>query len=263
MRRVLKVLAQKVFKRCGIGITSYSRLEQLITDAKRASADDVGVLLELPEQHSLRFLKLMSCSKAQLRQDLFVLSELDFKTNGFFVEFGATNGIELSNTYLLEKDFGWTGILAEPAKRWHDDLKRNRTSCIETSCVWRDSKSSLTFNEVDVGELSTISSYSSSDHHHKMRRYGRTYQVETISLEHLLEKHEAPEEIDYLSIDTEGSEYDILSSFSFDRYSFKIITCEHNFGPQRERICSLLSKNGYMRKFEGISQFDDWYVKAR
>ena len=41
-------------------------------------------------------------SKAQKIQDLFVLSELKFKENGFFVEFGATNGIELSNTFLLE-----------------------------------------------------------------------------------------------------------------------------------------------------------------
>ena len=61
---------------------------------------------------------LLQCfgeSKSQLWQDLFVLSELDFKRKVFFVEFGATNSIDLSNTYLLETDFEWVGILVEPA----------------------------------------------------------------------------------------------------------------------------------------------------
>lgn len=48
--------------------------------------------------------------KAQHLQDLFVLSELDYKTDGFFVEFGATDGLSISNTWLLEKYFNWKGI---------------------------------------------------------------------------------------------------------------------------------------------------------
>ena len=63
--------------------------------------------------------------KSQLGQEIFALIENDFKRDGFFVEFGATNGLELSNTHLLEKEFGWTGILAEPAKTWHEDLYKN------------------------------------------------------------------------------------------------------------------------------------------
>jgi hypothetical protein len=68
--------------------------------------------------------------------------------------------------------------------------------------------------------------------------------------------------IDYLSIDTEGSEYEILSHFDFEKYHFKIITCEHNFTPARERIFSLLTKNGYARKCENLSKIDDWYVRS-
>ena len=64
-------------------------------------------------------------SKAQLHQDIFVLAEHDFKSSGYFVEFGATNGHDLSNTYLLETQFGWQGIVAEPAKSWHEALKKN------------------------------------------------------------------------------------------------------------------------------------------
>ena len=43
-------------------------------------------------------------SKSQIRQDLFVLNELNFKTSGFFVDFGATDGIEFNNSFLLEKN---------------------------------------------------------------------------------------------------------------------------------------------------------------
>ena len=73
------------------------------------------IKLPLPKQNASQVMKYLSKSKSQLRQDLFVLSFLDFKTNGFFVEFGVTDGIELSNTYLMEKEFAWSSILAEPA----------------------------------------------------------------------------------------------------------------------------------------------------
>jgi len=129
-------------------------------------------------------------------------------------------------------------------------------------CVWRDSYSILKFNEVDTAELSTIDAYSSLDNHHVARKDGKTYDVKTISLEDLLDKYNSPKIIDYLSIDTEGSEFEILSNFNFDKYQFRVITCEHNFQPAKERIYSLLTARGYVRKFEKLSQFDDWYVRA-
>jgi FkbM family methyltransferase len=162
----------------------------------------------------------------------------------------------------LEKEFGWSGILAEPGERWHRDLKNNRNCQIEPKCVWRDSQSVLTFNETPEGEYSTIDAHSSSDNHDRMRKKGKKYSVTTISLEDMLNRYNAPRRIDYLSVDTEGSEYEILSSFDFDRYEFTTITCEHNFSPQREEIFSLLTSKGYRRAFEGLSSFDDWYVRG-
>jgi len=110
---------------------------------------------------------------------------------------------------------------------------------------------------------STIDSYTKSDLHWRRRGSGQKYSVETISLYDLLNKYNAPKTIDYLSIDTEGSEFDILNSFDFDKYEFRVITCEHNFTRRRREIFSLLTAKGYARQLAHISLFDDWYVRAR
>ena len=207
--------------------------------------------------------------QSQLGQDLFVLCELKFKRNGYFVEFGATNGIDLSNSHILENKFGWGGIVAEPARAWHKALFKNRQCHIETRCVAGKSGEQVEFNETEIGELSTIKKFSDADLHRELRQSGKVYRVETISLMDLLEQFPPPPQdpalntpryIDYLSIDTEGSEYEILQNFDFKRYKFRVITCEHNYTPTREKIHALLIRNGYRRILEALSQWDDWYV---
>lgn len=205
-------------------------------------------------------LEIIEKTLSQLGQEIFVLCHLGFKQNGFFVEFGSCDGMNCSNTHLLENEFNWDGILAEPAKIWHEDLKKNRNVNIDYDCVWKKTGEKLTFNEVDAALLSTIKNYSDCDKHTLSRQKGKFYSVNTISLEDLLTKHKAPKNIDYLSIDTEGSEYEILKNFNFDKYKFSVITCEHNFTPSREKIYELLTSNGYKRIFKELSKFDDWYI---
>lgn len=248
----------------GLRLVRSSFVEELL--ANRVKAENFDFLQIVSNEYVSSLIAALPNSKAQLRQDLFVLSEVGFKNNGFFVEFGATNGIDLSNTHLLEKEFHWKGILAEPAKVWHFDLKKNRSVKIETDCVWKQTGEKLMFNEVRDskynGELSTINSFSASDLHGKARKANNNvYSVDSISLTDMLEKHGAPSKIDYLSIDTEGSEFEILNAFDFERYDIKIITCEHNYTPMRDKIFELLSSHGYIRKYEEFSQFDDWYVR--
>jgi len=78
----------------------------------------------------------------------------------------------------------------------------------------------------------------------------------------MLLKHEAPREIDYISIDTEGSEFEILSTFDFRKYSVKIWTIEHNWSENRSKIENLLKESGYRRVFSNLSQVDDWYISS-
>lgn len=256
----MKNLVRSILRGLDIGVTRYSTLQRLCENVD--AANDIELLLKLPNRHASLLLQCLRKSRSQYRQDLFVLSQLDFKRNGYFVEFGATNGIDLSNTYLLEKEFGWSGILAEPARCWHQALRANRRAQIETSCVWKDSGAVLRFNEVENADLSTIDFFSGTSFYSEARKKGKVYDVKTISLNELLAKYAAPKQIDYLSIDTEGSEFEILRNFDFGEHQFRVITCEHNFTPMRQQIFALLSRNGYLRKFEELSRFDDWYVRA-
>lgn len=105
--------------------------------------------------------------------------------------------------------------MAEPAKIWHQSLENNRSAFIEKDCIWNVTGENLLFNEVrdknHNGELSTINSFSDKDIHKKSRKKGSAkYEVSTITLYDVLKKFDAPKTIDYLSIDTEGSEFEIL-----------------------------------------------------
>jgi FkbM family methyltransferase len=252
-----KYLAKKSLRKAGYEIVSNSQLSTL---KSRAELDRKAEFLGMMADEELRrTLDIISKSPSQLNQDFFVLHELDWKTGGYFVEFGATDGRTLNNTWLLETEFGWNGILAEPSKGWAPALRSSRrTAKIEFDCVWSRSNEKLQFEEVSWGELSTLSSFLDSDAHD--RRSRKSYEVNTVSLNDLLDRNDSPRIVDYLSIDTEGSEFEILQAVDFDKYKFRCITCEHNFSNNRENVFKLLTSKGYTRKFETISAFDDWYV---
>jgi FkbM family methyltransferase len=200
--------------------------------------------------------------KSQLGQDVLALSIKGSSQPGFFVEFGATNGFDLSNTFMLEAKFGWVGILREPARQWQKSLKANRKCSIDNRCVYSVSGESVGFTEAKYGELSTISGFEHKDGHASAREVAAAYDVETVSLIDLLKTYGAPSHIDLLSIDTEGSEFEILNAFDFDQYTFGLICVEHNYTPNRLKIFELLSANGYERIYEHLSDFDDWYIQG-
>ena len=138
----------------GIGIARHSTLVELRGAARHGH--DMQLLMAMPQDMRGEILNSLPMSRAQLRQDLFALAEAGFKRGGYFVEFGATNGVDLSNSWLLETQFGWTGIVAEPGRKWHAALKANRNCAVEFDCVWSKSGETLTFNDFEVGEFSTI-----------------------------------------------------------------------------------------------------------
>lgn len=224
------------------------------------SGEDAKFLLAMPTHALKNLLKNSKNSQSQIRQDLFVLAATNFKKSGYFVEFGATDGVSLNNTYLLEKEYGWRGVLAEPAKMWHESLLSNRSAIISKECVWSESGCEIEFVESEVPELSTALDLVNHDSHSSSRVISKRYRVKTISLNDLLTQCDAPNIIDYLSLDTEGSEYLILSNLDFAKWKFQVITVEHNFTQARAQIANLLTSNGYIQVCQDISLFDDWYL---
>lgn len=213
-----------------------------------------------------RMFALVHQTRSQFLQELFALAFSECRSGGFFVEFGACDGLHLSNSYLLETQFGWNGILSEPGKVWHEDLGRNRRAAIDTRCVWFETGHVLEFSESPTPGQSTISRFGD-----EKAEYTGKYAVQTVSLLDLLEKHNAPRYIDFLSMDTEGSEYDILRSFDFSKFRFGFISVEQHLTKHGSKITELLRNAGYELLFTGenpdlgpwarVSGFDNWYVR--
>ena len=118
----------------------------------------------------------------------------------------------------------------------------------------------------DIGVLSTISEFIESDkssmpgNTRDRKKAGKVISVETISLNDVIKEYFNNISPSYVSIDTEGSEYEILKSFKLDIYRPKVFTIEHNFTDFQIKIDDLMKSNNYKRIFKELTAFDAWYV---
>ena len=207
------------------------------------------------ENFFLRFiLKNIKLSNSQLFQDLFVFYYSGFKRGGFFIEIGVGNGKDISNTLFLEREKNWKGLLCEADSRMIKKIKMNRKCKLIALPVTRVCRKRVKFFE----NLKDPYQSSSSSN---LKNYYRIKYSNSICINHLLVKNHAPKNIDYMSIDTEGSEYDIIKNVNFNKWKIKIITIEHNFDNiKKKNIYKFLTKNNYKRLHSNISYMDDWYV---
>ena len=162
---------------------------------------------------------------------------------------------------------GWKGALSEPSPQWHNELKKNRSyTDIITDCVLSQSEKELDFFVSDVGHLSSLNDFKEIDKisipgNSKARvKNGKIVSVKTISLNHVIEKKFRFKSPSYISIDTEGSEYEILKVFDFKKFRPIVFTIEHNFTELQFKIDELMKSNNYVRVFKKITAFDAWYI---
>lgn len=215
--------------------------------------DDAQRFLSLLAEHLPR-------SRGQRFQDV-AAHMFSPRRDGYFLEVGTGDGESLSNSFMLERDFGWKGILFEPDRRFHDSIRARRKARLETRPAFSRDGEVLRFLESSrSGELSTIERFKGEDG--RIRR-GTTHEVRTVTLNTALVEAGAPDEIDYVSIDTEGSEFEVLAGFDLERWRVRFLSIEHNHVPgKKEQLVRVLAPHGFRAVLEEFSDMDVWLVRG-
>ena len=193
---------------------------------------------------------------SQAGQDKWVDLILKGKKNGYFLDIGAGDGWGDSNTFYFEDKLGWTGICVECGVQDYLKCKSLRKKSITTPLAIWSSETDLSFA---IGS-------------HSVHTSGFGLPVKAITLKMLFEKYNVPTEIDYISLDIEGSDVEALKGFPWGTHKVAAWTVEHNLYLKKDPtmkngIYDILSKNGYIRAVENIAckdshwgAFEDWYL---
>jgi len=202
---------------------------------------------------------------SQYKQDEWLYNNhFKDKVDGTFLEIGADDGIDKSNTKFFE-ELGWEGMCIEPSPKRFKLLEQNRTCVCENYAV-SDSVGEVEFMDIagwGKGLSGIVDKYSEQhkqriegEVRHPLNKGREVVMVNTELLPNLLDKHEL-KEIDFCTIDTEGGEYDILKTLDFSKYDIKIIIVENNY--RDTNVNELLTSNGYIKTHK--LTIDDVYIK--
>lgn len=253
-------LTNRFLSHFGFALISAQSFSRLRGKEIPLASQVLGLMRVFPAQQDL-LLRMSPHSKSQLGQDLFALAVLGGKESGFFVEFGAGDGVHLSNTYLLEKEFGWTGVLAEPNPEFFAMATENRSCSLDPRAIIENGGAPTAF--VPDGLYGSTALSYSVEREFDETESAQEILVDTVSLQNLLEEWNAPARIDFLSIDVEGGELACLRSVDHSNFRFTCLVIEHNFRLDREEIAEFLRAQGYVQICAEISQFDDWWFDGQ
>ena len=172
------------------------------------------------------------------------------KTNGFFVDIGAHDGISLSNSYFFEKNRDWNGICVEPNPTVFRKLHDSR-NCITVNCAVSEESGAVRFVKVSGAPEMLSGIKDNYDQRHVARIQEETkanggtvdeIDIHSEKLSSILD-HYRVKKVDFCSIDTEGSELAVLKSIDFSRVDIHCIVIEDNYN--EEAIHPYLKNVGY------------------
>ena len=180
--------------------------------------------------------------------DLFANLAKTHQSQRYYVDLAANDPYKISNSATLDS-YGWRGLCIEGNPEYLQKfLESNRTCTLVNAVV--SCKSGLTVEWVNDGPLGGIVAKQMDN---KVSRQGSTFQ-KTETLHEILKKNTAPYKIDYLSLDVEGAEYNVLQNFPFDQYIFRTMTIER----PSPKLNTLLKKNGYI--WMKNAEYDSFYI---
>jgi len=185
------------------------------------------------------------------------------KANGFFIEIGAYDGITLSNTLFLEETLGWNGICIEPIKsKFRILVNRRRAKCINACVSYYEGEAE--FHEVEMPEYGGMYSgllENYDERHSKLidecALSKRIYKVPVKKLSRILDEFPV-EVIDYCSIDTEGSEFQIMKDIKENNIVINVLSIENNY--RDINLHNFIESCGF-RYTHTFAGFDDLYLR--
>lgn len=199
----------------------------------------------------------------QLAQDLIAYMILKNKKTGFYVDIAAHDGISYNNTYLFER-LGWDGFCVEASPSTFEILRKNRKCDCYNKAVFSKNIGKTRFAFTNASMINTLEISLTKEHKKRMESESKQQveyvEVETIGFNELMENYPNVTHIDFMSLDIEGGELEVLKGIDFNKYSFGVMTIEHNdVEPAKSEIIKLLSDNGYRILFQ--NGFDIMFVK--
>ena len=189
-------------------------------------------------------------------QDLWVLETLGYSPGRIFVDLGAGDGITFNSTYLLEKDYGWSGICVESNSIKYTSLIQNRSCSIENTVIYNYDGSCKIDENGRISETGT--------------------EVGCKTLSTILSENGVSTHIDYMSINIAGRELDVLKTIDFTSVEIKMLSVDHDyyFGNMMYKweVFWFLESNGFQRvasDVHGLEEYaeeygrqphQDWYI---
>jgi len=179
---------------------------------------------------------------------------------GYFLEIGANDGYRFSNSVYLEEYFGWDGLLVEANPRYAESLLTRRAP----SAMVAIAPTAGQYEFVDAGLVGGIA-HTIDGGFMEQRRHAASIEVQGARLEHVLDEHDAPDVIDFVSVDVEGGEVEIVRQMcQLPNRRFRCGCIEHNIRKQDDlEIRRLLAKAGYRVVWDHQTAHDLYFVDAQ
>ncbi len=213
--------------------------------------------------------------RSQCGEDRILWQVFMRRRTGYFIEIGAYDGVTLSNTYFLEQK-GWCGLLVEPLLQMSQKAAaaRPRSCVVNAAASRKGSAGTATFT---LAQNAPVLSFLSADQEHLDRCAAEgvdliEVEVPLTSVDTILSelRHRPPViggpwipnvgwRVDFVSIDTEGCELDVLDGFCLERVKPRVLLIE-NDRDSGEAIEPYLAGRGYRKFFR--QKINDFYVRT-
>jgi len=175
-------------------------------------------------------------------QDMYAYLWFKGRKDGFFVDIGAYDGIAISNTYAFEK-LGWKGVCIEPVPSIYGLLVKNRKCDCINAAISNVNNEENKFIQTRGGRSGFVRNMSPAVYQAAEEEgIVAEINVRSITFDSAISKY-TERTIDFMSIDVEGTEMEVLETINFEKYKFGLITIENNCGEHILR--SFMKLKGY------------------